>query len=307
MVAKRRDNIVVTEKHSRFRAIHIDCKRLIRWKQEHLNRFSLAVAFLMAPICSGPLVATAWTNSEHHAPAWAVVAPWAGAFLILGVPALVAVPLRFYRSMMVRLRGLAYGVLLCVVGVLIAVLIVGFSGYPEERMGSGAQLVILAGMLAVPLALVAAAVLFAKSWVGADSNKRRMSTFGSEHNRRSVHGRTLCWAARIVPMYIGLWLAVGVMIAYVDAILPHDYEVEIQDPMAGLILLVPLVLAAIAWRWHLIGGISIILATAISFLYFVLRPPYEAGTFYFVYFPWAMVFLGGGILNLIAWGRERRR
>lgn len=121
-----------------------------------------------------------------------------------------------------------------------------------------------------------------------------------------VHGRALCWAARTVPLVIGLWIAASVMIAYIDALLPHDYEVEMEDPLGGLIWLVPLVLAAIAWKWHLAGGISIALATAAFFVYFVLRPPYEAYSYYIIYFPWALVFLGGGILNLIAWARERQ-
>jgi hypothetical protein len=120
-----------------------------------------------------------------------------------------------------------------------------------------------------------------------------------------VHGRALCWAARIIPLAIGFWIAAWVMIAYIDVLLPHDYEVEMLDPLAGLIWLVPLVLAAIAWRWHLIGGISIVVATAAFFFYFVSRPPYEAYSFYIMYFPWALVFLGGGVLNLIAWARER--
>jgi hypothetical protein len=107
-------------------------------------------------------------------------------------------------------------------------------------------------------------------------------------------------------MAIGAWIALGVMGSYIYAIWPHDYEVQMHEPLTGLIWLVPLVLAAIAWKWHLVGGMSIVLATAVFFLYFVLRPPYEAGTFYFVIFPWAMVFLGGGILNILAWGRERR-
>jgi hypothetical protein len=137
-----------------------------------------------------------------------------------------------------------------------------------------------------------------------------VSKVSVQNGRGAIHGKDFCWAARIVPMAIGAWLAVGVMITYIYlyyVIWPHDYEVEMHDHVAVLIWLVPLVLAAIAWKWHLVGGISIVLATAAFFLYFVLRPPYEAGTFYFTTFPWAMVFLGGGILNIRAWARERRR
>jgi hypothetical protein len=67
-----------------------------------------------------------------------------------------------------------------------------------------------------------------------------------------------------------------------------------------------LVLASAAWRWHLTGGLSIVVAAVVFLSYFILRPPYEAHAFYIVYFSMAMVFLGGGILHLAAWLEERR-
>ena len=81
---------------------------------------------------------------------------------------------------------------------------------------------------------------------------------------------------------------------------PHDQNVEVLCPLASLIWLVPLVPAALAWRRHLIGGISIVVAVAGFLLYFILKPPVEALPLYFVAFPPALVFPGGGILNIRA-------
>jgi hypothetical protein len=108
-------------------------------------------------------------------------------------------------------------------------------------------------------------------------------------------------------MAIGACLDVGVMGSYIYAIWPQEYEVELHDPLISLIWLVPLVVAAVALKWHLVGGISIVLATTAFFFCFVLRPPYEASIVAMWLFPWAMVFLEGGIVNILAWGRERRR
>jgi hypothetical protein len=134
-----------------------------------------------------------------------------------------------------------------------------------------------------------------------------MRYVGVRNMRRRMHGKAWCCLARVFAMAFGLCLALGVMLAYLDALLPHDYEVEMQDPLAGLIWLVPLLLAAVAWSWHLVGGVSIVLAAAVFFSYFLLKPPYEAATFYFVCLPPALLFLAGGVLHLIAWVTERSR
>ena len=124
----------------------------------------------------------------------------------------------------------------------------------------------------------------------------KMSMDPGQYGRGAVHGKASCWAARTVAVGIGLVVA--------------SVAMRSDDDLEALVLLVPFVLAGIAWRWHLLGGAALILATGVLFLFlFFLRPPSGDYAFYslVVFFTLGMVILGGGFLHLLAWWMERRR
>jgi hypothetical protein len=105
----------------------------------------------------------------------------------------------------------------------------------------------------------------------------------------------LCWSARVVTLVGALligfpWSIYGI----------------------GLTLLV----AIIAWRWHLPGGILIILPTVawliyvlVAYMFFNERPvsEYEFWDIYPFLLALAAPFLSGGVLHLIVWWKEERK
>ena len=99
---------------------------------------------------------------------------------------------------------------------------------------------------------------------------------------------------------VALWLVPAFVIMLIDGAPAHEL-------LWFVVGLVPLLLAALAWQWHLVGGTCIILSTAALFLYVLFEKPYEQWFFVFTVSPFALVFFAGGVLHLVVWWKERRK
>ena len=126
------------------------------------------------------------------------------------------------------------------------------------------------------------------------------STVGVENSLKPVHGRALCWAARIACTGLNLFAA-----AY---LLSHwaTYDQGLWSILSAICLFVlSVVPALIAWRSHLVGGVF---ALIISFLYTeVAYSQVDRNIFVHTIFPFSAVWLASGILHLAVWWRERSK
>jgi hypothetical protein len=119
------------------------------------------------------------------------------------------------------------------------------------------------------------------------------------------HRSGLCWAARTVALGVGGYLALVSLAPVLETIMPHDYAVEVHCSVYALVGFVPLLAAAIGWRWHLLGGLLMILTIAgISTNIALNSPPSELEYLVFA-IPIAAAALAAGILQLVVWWMER--
>ena len=101
----------------------------------------------------------------------------------------------------------------------------------------------------------------------------------------------LLWAAQLIPLTIALLFAWG---AGVESI--RDF-----DPDAFVVLTPPIV-AVIALRWHLIGGIAIVTLSLVA-----LRFSFREGDFGALYALLLLIpFFVGGMLHIVVWYSQRR-
>ena len=128
---------------------------------------------------------------------------------------------------------------------------------------------------------------------------------------------TLCWIARItsltiVSIFYASWAFLGIFSVFssINGYNPPDI-LKILEYV--LILLTPLLLATIAWRWHLIGGISIILFTIFFLFYILLIWDHSRGSYEYEWpfgFPLLLtvdiVLSIVGFLYLLVWWKEKR-
>ena len=115
----------------------------------------------------------------------------------------------------------------------------------------------------------------------------------------------LCWAARLLALGYGLLvalyiLACAILIATGAASRGETAE-RLLYALAWLPGLVPLLLAALAWRRHLLGG-ALITAAAVALYAFLGFRDSLQWEWHVYLVPW----LAAGLLHLLAWHREKK-
>ncbi len=138
----------------------------------------------------------------------------------------------------------------------------------------------------------------------------------AEKMRNSAEGRNgsvmqrqkasrLCWAARLLSLGYGLVVALYALGAGHPIVIEYASRGEIEESMFALLnwlpFFIPLVLAVIAWRWHLVGGTLVTAVSGAFYLYFIL----SSGTQWIVYL-YMLPILAGGLLHLVAWYKEKK-
>ena len=101
-------------------------------------------------------------------------------------------------------------------------------------------------------------------------------------------------------------MALSVIPPVVETLLPHDYTIENQYSVYGLLWFAPLLSAAISWRWHLIGGLLMILTAIGVGANMALNPPTSGPEYLAVEVPIGVVVIAAGILHLVVWWKERQ-
>ena len=115
--------------------------------------------------------------------------------------------------------------------------------------------------------------------------------------------RRLIGSRPMVLLYSATMLVLVVLLVIVPAVTSTAMEY-------GVIITVPILLVIVAWRWHLIGGISIVLWSACYFaaLMYINSGFGSDGSESFTFLsPLAVLFLISGMLYLIVWWREKRK
>jgi hypothetical protein len=134
-----------------------------------------------------------------------------------------------------------------------------------------------------------------------------MSAIAVDNVRRSGRSDALRWTARIATLTIGVLLALAALVTFLRVLLSHYDDVAARNLMTALAGFVPLLLATVAWRWHLAGGSLVVFPGTVFVSYCIVRLPYESVVFYYLVWPSAMVFLAGGVLHLVVAERDRQR
>lgn len=115
----------------------------------------------------------------------------------------------------------------------------------------------------------------------------------------------LCWAARLLALGYGLLIALYVLGTWILVLMgktSRGQTAEAMTDLAGwLPFFIPLVLAVVAWRWHLVGGTLITAGSAGLYLYLLLVGNMQWGVHLYV-----LPLLAGGLLHLLAWHKEKR-
>jgi hypothetical protein len=143
----------------------------------------------------------------------------------------------------------------------------------------------------------------------------KMSIVPAQNGRGAVHGKAFCWAARIISLVpgIGYTAYASVDTAIWAARYGNFWDIFQTAGMLFVLLVLP---GLIGWRWHVEGGlimmlessgnilmIAISIATHDPYAYFELDPSYVLR----VILPIWVTILVGAFLHLIAWGTEKRR
>ena len=141
-----------------------------------------------------------------------------------------------------------------------------------------------------------------------------MTNFGVINTRKSAHGKPLCWAARIVSLIPGIGYTAY---ASVDAAIWAARYGDVWDifQTAGMLFVLLVLPALVGWRWHLAGGLIMMLESSVnilmiansiathdSYAYFELDPSYVLRAI----LPMWVTILVGSCLHLMAWARETR-
>jgi hypothetical protein len=126
-------------------------------------------------------------------------------------------------------------------------------------------------------------------------------------DRAMQHHKTspLCWAARLLSLGYGLFIALYALGAGSPIVIEYASRGEIEKAVSALLnwlpFFIPLVPAVIAWRWHLVGGTLITAASVAFYLVFMFSSGTQWGAYVCV-----IPVLAGGLLHLVVWYKERR-
>ena len=161
-------------------------------------------------------------------------------------------------------------------------------------------------MTAVVALLLVAGLFNLLVWRRESGTRMRIWNVGSEIVEQKAD--IMCWAARWISLAVGAWLAVMLLVIvalWSSGVLHYEYG----SPAILLLLLVPLGLAALAWRQHFVGGVLITLLSTSLLVYSIVKVDSwdSAAPFnIFTIIPSCIVFLACGILHLIVWLRQTR-
>lgn len=118
----------------------------------------------------------------------------------------------------------------------------------------------------------------------------------------SKHHKTLCWIARLVPLVP----VVCAPLLVLNWELPgYRTEMPLINGIVCFCLLV-LLPAVIAWQWHIVGSILILIPSG-AYIYHLCFPTHPLGPAFPLHYvlPLWAAFFTGGILHLIVGWRER--
>lgn len=126
-----------------------------------------------------------------------------------------------------------------------------------------------------------------------------MNKVGVRNNRRSVHGKALCWAARIVSLIPGIGATAYVSID--TAIWAAKYgsggDIFQTATLCFALLVLP---GLIAWCWHLAG--SVLLAVPALMLVFVaFTGEIDRSYAFCCMLPLGLAFFAGAFMHLMVW------
>jgi len=125
-----------------------------------------------------------------------------------------------------------------------------------------------------------------------------------------MHGNTLCWAARLISIAVSVaidCILVAWAVSYgvnegMGGISPFDFGLSVFH-----FWFIPVLLVAIAWKYHLFGGVAMLLYSPTSFLiagFIAVVCEGHQDVSHLVLA--ALVFPVGAVLPLVAWWKERR-
>ncbi len=130
---------------------------------------------------------------------------------------------------------------------------------------------------------------------------------GPIHDRSALLHRAspLCRAARLLALGYGLLIALYVLAVFMMVIAGHVSRGEEWGSviwlLSGLPFFLPLLLAVLAWRWHLLGGALITAGTMALYLILALAGDVQWGVHLYL-----LPLLAGGVMHLLAWHAERK-
>ncbi len=115
----------------------------------------------------------------------------------------------------------------------------------------------------------------------------------------------LCWAARLLPLGYGLLIALYTLACFIMVTAGHVSRGEEWGSVIWLLsalpFFLPLLLAVLAWRWHLLGGALIAAGGLALCLFFAFSSDVQWGVYLYL-----LPLLAGGFLHLLAWRQEKK-
>lgn len=115
----------------------------------------------------------------------------------------------------------------------------------------------------------------------------------------------LCWAARLLALGYGLFIALYALGAWVLVLIGNvsrgQTEEGVIDLLRWLPFFIPFILAIVAWKRHLIGGTLITAFSAAVYLYFTILGDMQWGVHLYM-----VPLLTGGLLHLLVWHKEKK-
>ena len=126
----------------------------------------------------------------------------------------------------------------------------------------------------------------------------KIGKMGDRETGKPVHGRALCWAARIISLLPGLAAAYASIHTVIWAAKYGNVGDIFQTAsMCFAILVVP---GLIAWRWHLAG--SVLLAVPALMLVFVpFTSEIDRSYGLLCILPLGLALFAGAFINLMVW------
>ncbi|MDM7998611.1 MAG: hypothetical protein QUS33_01070 [Dehalococcoidia bacterium] len=116
----------------------------------------------------------------------------------------------------------------------------------------------------------------------------------------------LCWVARLLALGYGLLTALYALGVFIAASIAGGVSRgEVGEWVLGFLFIllwaIPLALAIIAWRWHLLGGGLIVVGSMALYVVFSHASSITWGTHLYM-----LPLVGAGLLHIAAWHVEKK-